>query len=180
MHKLAAARSVDEARELVERGGGRELLDALRRRQVYAVLTVLLAEVARRLPSWDHGRRRELCEIVIGGELWAVRPPGADADPSDPPEEQRAANSAELHRWAVRPLLGGGDAPVGTVAELLSRLRTGPEPSARETFWQIVDGERPGLPDTVWLALFKEACGLPRSAPRPAAGPPERGGRGRP
>ncbi|MDV9191613.1 hypothetical protein R6L23_25970, partial [Streptomyces sp. SR27] len=77
----------------------------------------------------------------------------------------------ELHRWAVRPLLGAGDAPVGTVAALLSRLRTSPVPSARETFWLIVDRERPGLPDTVWLALLKEAYGVPRTgAPGPRSG----------
>ncbi|QES08934.1 hypothetical protein DEJ44_27155 [Streptomyces venezuelae] len=168
VHKLPAARTVEEARELVERGGDRELLNSLRRPQAYIVLTLLLAETARRLPSWEHPLRRELCEVAIGREFWAVAPPGAAADPSDPPEEQRAANAAELHRWAVRPLLGAGDAPVGTVAELLSRLRTSPVPSARETFWLIVDGERPGLPEAVWLSLLKEAYGMPRSAPRPA------------
>ncbi|WP_216822273.1 hypothetical protein, partial [Streptomyces aureus] len=112
-------------------------------------------------------RRRELCEVAIGQEFWAVAPSGASADPSDPPEEQRAANAAELHRWAVRPLLAGGDAPVGTVGELLARLRTSPVPSARETFWLIVDDERPGLPEAVWLTLLKDAYGLPRTARRP-------------
>ncbi|WP_426404405.1 hypothetical protein ACN9M0_28200 [Streptomyces sp. R-07] len=173
VHKLPTVGSVDEARELVRRGGSRELLDALRRRQAYAVVTVLLAEIARRLPSWEHPLRRELCEVVIGQDLWAVPPPTARDDPSEPAEEQRAANAAELHRWAVRPLLGGGDAPVGTLAELLSHLRTSPAPSAREAFWLIVDGERPGLPDAVWLGLLKEAYGLPRTAHRPGpAGPP--------
>ncbi|SEC23197.1 hypothetical protein [Streptomyces sp. TLI_105] len=168
VHKLPTVRSVEEARELVVKGGSRELLDALRRPQAYAVVTVLLREIAQRLPSWGHPMRRELCEVAIARELWAVPPPTAREDPSEPPEEQRAANAAELHRWAVRPLLGGGDAPVGTVAELLSRLRTSPEPSAREAFWLIVDGESPGLPDAVWLTLLKEAYGLPRTAPRPA------------
>ncbi|WP_406063147.1 hypothetical protein OG462_32590 [Streptomyces sp. NBC_01077] len=172
LHKLPAARTVDEARELVERGGNRELLDSLRRPQAYVVLTLLLREAARRLPSWEHPLRRELCEVAIGREFWAVAPPGADADPSDPPEEQRAANAAELHRWAVRPVLAGGDAPVGTVAELLARLRTSPAPSARETFWLIVDGERPGLPEAIWLTLLKEAYGVPRTAPRPGAPAP--------
>ncbi|MEU6169487.1 hypothetical protein [Streptomyces tanashiensis] len=167
VHKLPTVRTVDEARELVVQGGSRELLDALRRPQAYGVVTVLLREVARRLPSWEHALRRELCEVAIGRELWAVAPPTARDDPSEPAEEQRAANAAELHRWAVRPLLGGGDAPVGTVAELLSRLRASPEPSAREAFWLIVDGERPGLPDAVWLTLLKEAYGLPRAAHRP-------------
>ncbi|MFJ7957587.1 hypothetical protein ACIQ62_15010 [Streptomyces sp. NPDC096319] len=170
VHKLPTVRSVEEARELVGRGGSRELLDALRRPQAYAVVTVLLREIARRLPSWEHALRRELCEVAIGRELWAVAPPGARDDPSEPAEEQRAANAAELHRWAVRPLLGGGDAPVGTVAELLSRLRTSPVPSAREAFWLIVDGERPGLPDAVWLTLLKEAYGMSRAAHR--TGPP--------
>ncbi|MFE7601210.1 hypothetical protein [Streptomyces sp. NPDC057494] len=167
VHKLPTVRSVEEARELVTRGGSRELLDALRRPQAYAVVTVLLREIARRLPSWEHPLRRELCEVAIGRELWAVAPPAARDDPSEPAEEQRAANAAELHRWAVRPLLGGGDAPVGTVAELLSRLRTNPDPSAREAFWLIVEGKRPGLPDAVWLTLLKEAYGLPRTAHRP-------------
>ncbi|MFB7835836.1 hypothetical protein [Streptomyces sp. NPDC056056] len=168
LHKLPAARTVDEARELVERGGNRELLDSLRRPQAYVVLTLLLGEVARRLPSWDHPLCRELCEVAIGKEFWAVAPPGAAADPSDPPDEQRAANAAELHRWAVRPLLAGGDAPVGTVGELLARLRTSEVPSARETFWLIVDDERPGLPEAVWLTLLKDAYGVPRTARRPA------------
>ncbi|MFE4309686.1 hypothetical protein ACFRR6_26940 [Streptomyces sp. NPDC056891] len=173
LHKLPAARTVDEARELVERGGNRELLDSLRRPQAYVVLTLLLGEAARRLPSWEHPLRRELCEVAIGKEFWAVAPSGASADPSDPPEEQRAANAAELHRWAVRPLLAGGDAPVGTVGELLARLRTSPVPSARETFWLIVDDERPGLPEAVWLTLLKDAYGVPRTARRP--GPPAPG-----
>ncbi|WP_037673959.1 hypothetical protein [Streptomyces globisporus] len=173
VHKLPTVRSVEEARELVVKGGSRELLDALRRPQAYAVVTVLLREIARRLPSWGHPMRRELCEVAIARELWAVPPPTARDDPSEPPEEQRAANAAELHRWAVRPLLGGGDAPVGTVAELLSRLRTSPEPSARETFWLIVDGESPGLPDVIWLTLLKEAYGMPRTAHRPGPPPPE-------
>ncbi|MFI1658564.1 hypothetical protein ACH4ZU_27230 [Streptomyces sp. NPDC020472] len=167
VHKLPTVRSVEEARELVVKGGSRELLEALRRPQAYAVVTVLLREVARRLPSWGHPMRRELCEVAIARELWAVPPPTARDDPSEPPEEQRAANAAELHRWAVRPLLGGGDAPVGTVAELLSRLRTSPAPSAREAFWLIVDGDRPGLPDAVWLTLLKEAYGMSRTAHRP-------------
>ncbi|MFH8627315.1 hypothetical protein ACH4A8_36420 [Streptomyces vietnamensis] len=171
VHKLPDVRTVEEARELVARGGSRELLDALRRPQAYAVVTVLLREVARRLPSWGYPLRRELCEVVIHRELWAVAPPAARNDPEEPAEGLRAANAAELHRWAVRPLLGRGDAPVGTVAELLSRLRTSPEPSAREAFWLIVDGERPGLPDAVWLTLLKEAYGVPRTAHRPA-GPP--------
>ncbi|MDX2564599.1 hypothetical protein PV371_33790 [Streptomyces sp. TX20-6-3] len=170
VHKLPAARTVDEARELVERGGDRELLDSLRRPQAYVVLTLLLGEAARRLPSWEHPLRRELCEVAISQEYWAVAPAGASADPSDPPEEQRAANAAELHRWAVRPLLAGGDAPVGTVGELLARLRVSPVPSARETFWLILDDERPGLPEAVWLTLLKDAYGLPRTARRP--GPP--------
>ncbi|MEK9522061.1 hypothetical protein MIU24_22140 [Streptomyces venezuelae] len=173
LHKLPAARTVDEARELVERGGNRELLDSLRRPQAYAVLTLLLREAARRLPSWEHALRRELCEVAIGREFWAVAPAGAVADPSDPPPEQRAANAAELHRWAVGPVLAGGDGPVGTVAELLVRLRTSPVPSARETFWLIVEGERPGLPEAVWRTLLKDAYGLPR-APR-RTGPPSAG-----
>ncbi|WP_030322903.1 hypothetical protein [Streptomyces flavochromogenes] len=173
LHKLPAARTVDEARELVEGGGDRELLDSLRRPQAYVVLTLLLREAARRLPSWERPLRRELCEVAIGQEFWAVAPSGASADPSDPPEEQRAANAAQLHRWAVRPLLAGGDAPVGTVGELLARLRTSPVPSARETFWLIVDDECPGLPEAVWLTLLKDAYGLPRTARRP--GPPAPG-----
>ncbi|MFF5286013.1 hypothetical protein [Streptomyces sp. NPDC013171] len=175
VHKLPTARSVEEARELVVRAGSRELLAALRRPQAYAVVTELVREIARRLPSWGHPMRRELCEVAIARELWAVPPSNARDDPSEPPEEQRAANAAELHRWAVRPLLAGGDAPVGTVAELLARLRTSPAPSAREAFWLIVDGESPGLPDAVWLTLLKEAYGLPRTAPRPSPPPePER------
>ncbi|MCX5229314.1 hypothetical protein [Streptomyces sp. NBC_00233] len=171
LHKLPAARTVDEARELVERGGNRELLDSLRRPQAYVVLTLLLGEVARRLPSWERPLCRELCEVAIGQEFWAVAPSGASADPSDPPEEQRAANAAELHRWAVRPLLAGGDAPVGTVGELLARLRTSPVPSARETFWLIVDDESPGLPEAVWLTLLKDAYGVPRTARRTGPAP---------
>ncbi|MFG2897884.1 hypothetical protein ACGFZH_12505 [Streptomyces zaomyceticus] len=169
VHKLPTARSAEEARALVERAGSRELLDALRRPQVYVVLTLLLRETARRLPSWEHPLRRELCEVALGRELWAVGPAGGGADPTEPAEEQRAANAAELHRWAVRPLLSGGDAPVGTVGELLSRLRRSPAPSAREAFWLIVDGERPGLPEAVWLGLLREAYGIPRTAPRPGA-----------
>ncbi|WP_328489311.1 hypothetical protein [Streptomyces zaomyceticus] len=169
VHKLPTARSSDEARALVERAGSRELLDALRRPQAYVVLTLLLRETARRLPSWEHPLRRELCEVALGRELWAVGPAGGGADPTEPAEEQRAANAAELHRWAVRPLLSGGDAPVGTVGELLSRLRRSPAPSAREAFWLIVEGERPGLPEAVWLGLLREAYGVPRTAPRPGA-----------
>ncbi|OKJ60583.1 hypothetical protein [Streptomyces sp. CB02261] len=176
VHKLPMVRTVDEARELVERGGSRELLDALRRPQAYVVLTLLLRETARRLPSWDHPLRRELCEVALGQDFWAVAPPGGEADPSDPSEEQRAANAAELHRWAVRPLLGGGDAPVGTVAALLSRLRTSPAPSARETFWLIVDGERPGLPEAVWATLLREAYGVPRATARPGGPGPRPSG----
>ncbi|MFJ8661967.1 hypothetical protein [Streptomyces sp. NPDC093795] len=176
VHKLPMVRTVDEARELVERGGSRELLDALRRTQAYVVLTLLLRETARRLPSWEHPLRRELCEVALGQDFWAVAPPGGDADPSDPSGEQRAANAAELYRWAVRPLLGGGDAPAGTVAALLSRLRTSPVPSARETFWLIVDGERPGLPETVWLTLLKEAYGVPRGPARPGVPAPRPSG----
>ncbi|MFF8379404.1 hypothetical protein ACF07V_25120 [Streptomyces sp. NPDC015661] len=166
MNKLPTVRSPEEARELVVGAGNRELLDALRRPQAYIVVTVLLREIARRLPSWEHPLRRDLCEVVVGRKLWAVAPPAARDDPFAPPEEQRAANAAELYRWAVRPLLAGGDAPVGTVAELLSQLRTSPDPSAREAFWLIVDGERPGLPDAVWLSLLKEAYGLPRTPHR--------------
>ncbi|MFF0478101.1 hypothetical protein [Streptomyces sp. NPDC004284] len=168
VHKLRDVRSVEEARELVGVGGDRELLDALRRQQAYAVVTVLLGEVARRLPSWGHGLRRELCTVVIGRELWAVGPSAARGGSEEPSEDLRAVNAAELHRWAVRPLLGGGDVPVGAVATLLSRLHASPEPSAWKTFWLIVDGERPGLPDAVWLHLLKEAYGLPHTAPRPA------------
>ncbi|MFE2559608.1 hypothetical protein ACFXGT_26960 [Streptomyces sp. NPDC059352] len=163
VHRLPTARDVDEARGFVERAGSRELLAALRRPQVYIVVTLLLGEIARRLPAWEHPLRRELCEVVLGRELWATASPGAERDRSEPPEEQRASNAAELHRWAVRPLLGGGDAPVGTVAALLARLRTSPVPSAREAFWQIVDGDRPGLPDAVWLTLLKEAYGVTRT-----------------
>ncbi|MGW8766061.1 hypothetical protein ACWGN5_26575 [Streptomyces sp. NPDC055815] len=167
VHKLPTVRSPEEARGFVRAAGHRELLDALRRQQAYVVVTVLLEEIARRLPSWEHPLRRELCEVVIARELWAVVPPAARDDRSEPAEDQRAANAAELYRWAVRPLLAGGDAPVGTVAELLSRLRTSPQPSACEAFWLIVDGERPGLPDAVWLSLLKEAYGLPRTPPSP-------------
>ncbi|WP_369147127.1 hypothetical protein [Streptomyces sp. R44] len=175
VHKLPNVRSPEEARELVVAAGHRELLDALRKHQAYIVVTVLLEEIARRLPSWEHPLRRELCEVAISRALWAVAPPAARDDRSEPAEEQRAANAAELYRWAVRPLLAGGDAPVGTVAELLSRLRTSPEPSACEAFWLIVDGERPGLPDAVWLSLLKEAYGLPRTphGPAPAFSPGE-------
>ncbi|RSS59999.1 hypothetical protein [Streptomyces sp. WAC01280] len=165
VHRLPTAYDVDEARGFVERAGSRELLEALRRPQKYVVVTLLLAEIARRLPSWEHPACRELCEVVLGRELWATASPGEEYDATEPPEEQRASNAAELHRWAVRPLLGGGDAPVGTVAALLSRLRTSPEPSAREAFWQIVDGDRPGLPDAVWLTLLKEAYGVRRTPP---------------
>ncbi|MFD9647708.1 hypothetical protein ACFWWN_30045 [Streptomyces sp. NPDC059082] len=183
VHKLPDVRSVEEARELVRRAGSRELLDALRKPQAYAVVTVLLGEIAGRLPSWDHPLRRELCDVAIDRELWAVVPPTARDDPSEPAAEQRAANSAELHRWVVRPLLGGGDAPVGRFAELLSRLRTSPDPSAREAFWLIVEGERPGLPESVWRTLLKEAYGLSRSARRPgpqgpAPAPPDDFGTG--
>ncbi|MFJ6579468.1 hypothetical protein ACIQMY_26315 [Streptomyces sp. NPDC091368] len=183
VHKLPDVRSVEEARELVRRAGSRELLDALRKPQAYAVVTVLLAEIAGRLPSWDHPLHRELCDVAIDRELWAVVPPTARDDPSEPAAEQRAANSAELHRWVVRPLLGGGDAPVGRFAELLSRLRTSPDPSAREAFWLIVEGERPGLPESVWRTLLKEAYGLSRSARRPgirgpAPAPPDDFGTG--
>ncbi|MEV8588231.1 hypothetical protein AB0424_14990 [Streptomyces sp. NPDC051180] len=169
VHKLPTARDGEEARELVERAGSRELLDVLPRPLEYPVLTALLQEIGRRLPAWEHPLRRELCEVVLARELWAVAPPGAGAHPPEPPQEQRAANAAELYRWAVRPLLGGGDARLGAVAALLSQLRTSPEPSARETFWLIVDGDRPGLPEAVWLTLLKEAYGLPRTPPRPGA-----------
>ncbi|MEU3691828.1 hypothetical protein [Streptomyces narbonensis] len=172
VHRLPTAYDVAEARGFVERAGSRELLDALRRPQMYVVVTLLLQEIARRLPAWEHPARRELCEVVLARELWAAALPGAEHDRSEPPEEQRASNAAELHRWAVRPLLGGGDAPVGTVAALLVRLRTSPEPSAREAFWQIVDGDRPGLPDAVWLTLLKEAYGVRRTPPPHQAAPP--------
>ncbi|MFC9701874.1 hypothetical protein ACFTWD_14350 [Streptomyces sp. NPDC056943] len=165
VHRLPTAYDVDEARGFVERAGSRELLEALRRPQMYVVVTLLVKEIARRLPSWEHPARRELCEVVLGRELWATASPGEEHDGTEPPEEQRASNAAELHRWAVRPLLGGGDAPVGTVADLLSRLRTSAAPSAREAFWQIVDGDRPGLPDAVWLTLLKEAYGVRRTPP---------------
>ncbi|MFB6836712.1 hypothetical protein [Streptomyces sp. NPDC056361] len=168
VHKLPTARGPEEARGMVARGGSRELLDVLRRPLDYAVLTELLGEIARRLPSWEHPLRRELCEVVLDRELWAVARPGV-RHPSDPSEEQRAANAAELYRWAVRPVLAGGDARIATVAELLSRLRTDPEPAARQAFWLIVDGDRPGLPDAVWLTLLKEAYGMPRTPPRPAS-----------
>ncbi|MFI9296498.1 hypothetical protein [Streptomyces gardneri] len=174
VHRLPTAYDVEEARGFVERAGSRELLDALRRPQKYVVVTLLLREIARRLPSWEHPARRELCEVVLGRELWAAALPGAEQDRTEPPEEQRASNAAELHRWAVRPLLGGGDAPVGTVAALLARLRTSPVPSAREAFWQIVDGDRPGLPDAVWLTLLKEAYGVRRTSPSGHAPPPGR------
>lgn len=172
VHRLPTAYDVAEARGFVERAGSRELLDALRRPQMYVVVTLLLQEIARRLPTWEHPARRELCEVVLGRELWAAALPGAEHDRSEPPEEQRASNAAELHRWAVRPLLGGGDAPVGTVAALLVRLRTSPVPSAREAFWQIVDGDRPGLPDAVWLTLLKEAHGVRRTPPPHQDRPP--------
>ncbi|MFJ5832888.1 hypothetical protein [Streptomyces sp. NPDC093089] len=168
VHKLPTARGPEEARGMVTRAGSRELLDVLRRPLDHAVLTVLLGEIARRLPSWEHPLRRELCEVVLDRELWAVPRPGV-RHPADPSEEQRAANAAELYRWAVRPVLAGGDARIATVAELLSRLRTDPEPSARQAFWLIVDGDRPGLPDAVWLTLLKEAYGMPRTPPRPAS-----------
>ncbi|MFF5391402.1 hypothetical protein ACFY5H_24115 [Streptomyces sp. NPDC013012] len=171
VYKLPPARTTEEARELVGRSGDRELLDALRRPQTDGSRTLLLREAARRLPSWEHRLRRELCDAVLGRDLWAVAPSGTRGGPGEPAEEQRAADAAELYRWAVRPLLGAGDAPAGTVAELLSRLRTSPEPSAREAFWLIVEGERPGLPDAVWLALLKEAYGLSRAPHRPAAAP---------
>lgn len=58
------------------------------------------------------------------------------------------------------------------MGELLARLRTSTVPSARETFWLIVDDERPGLPEAVWLTLLKDAYGLPRTARRAAPSVP--------
>ncbi|MEU9861653.1 hypothetical protein AB0D99_12300 [Streptomyces sp. NPDC047971] len=164
---------VDDAEARVRAGGDGELLDALRRRQTYAVTTLLMGEVARRLPSWDRPLRREFRDLVIGQELFATAP--RSTQPGEPGEAERAANAAALHRWAVRPLLDEGDVPAAALAGLLSVLRSSPVPAARSAFRQIVDDERPGLPEDVWRALLREAYSHPHPHPptaRPSPGPP--------
>ncbi|GGT97711.1 hypothetical protein [Streptomyces lateritius] len=176
VHRLADARDEAEADAAVRAGGDGELLDALRRPQPYEFTTLLMGEVARRLPSWDRPSRRELCDLVIGQGLFVTAPRtslrGAPAD------AERAANAAALHRWAIRPLLDAGDVPVRTLAALLSELRSSPDPAARAAFRQIVDAERPGLPEEVWRTLLREAYagpGAPRqSTPRHQSAPPRR------
>ncbi|MFD7326229.1 hypothetical protein ACFV9D_34980 [Streptomyces sp. NPDC059875] len=168
VRRLAAAGDDAEAR--VRAGGDGELLDALRRPQPYAVTTLLMHEVARRLPSWDPRLRREFRDLVIAQELFVTAP--RSTHHGEPTEAERAANAAALHRWAVRPLLDEGDVPAGALAALLSRLRSSPLPAARSAFRQIVDDERPGLPEGVWRALLREAYAQPPAPRRPAPAAP--------
>ncbi|MFB7369323.1 hypothetical protein ACFC0D_05720 [Streptomyces sp. NPDC056222] len=158
------ATSAEDAEAHVRAGGDGELLDALRRPQPYAVTTLLMGEVARRLPSWEHSLRREFRDLVIGQELFATTP--RSTQPGEPGEAERAANAAALHRWAVRPLLDEGDVPAGALVALLSGLRSSPVPAARSAFRQIVDDERPGLPEDIWRALLREAYAQPQPQPR--------------
>ncbi|MFD9030010.1 hypothetical protein ACFVZW_02415 [Streptomyces sp. NPDC059567] len=162
VRRLAA--SAEDAEASVRAGGDGELLDALRRPQPYAVTTLLMREVARRLPSWGHPLRREFRDLVIEQELFATAP--RSTQPGEPGEAERAANAAALHRWAVRPLLDEGDVPTGALVALLSGLRSSPVPAARSAFRQIVDDERPGLPEDVWRALLREAYAQPQHQPR--------------
>ncbi|MEU6882245.1 hypothetical protein [Streptomyces sp. NPDC046712] len=172
--RLLAA-SADDAEARIGASADGELLDALRRPQSYTVTTLLMREVARRLPSWDHPLRREFRDLVIGQELFATAPRSTHHD--EPGEAERAANAAALHRWAVRPLLDEGNVPAGALVALLSRLRSSPVPAARAAFRQIVDDERPGLPEEVWRALLREAYAQPPASrpPAPASRPPAPG-----
>ncbi|MEU6986069.1 hypothetical protein ABZ946_21955 [Streptomyces sp. NPDC046324] len=153
----------------IRAGGDAELLAALRGRHPYPTTTLLMHEVARRLPGWPPPLRREFRDLVLAGELFVTAP--GPALPGEPTEAERAANAAALHRWAVRPLLDEKDAPApGVLLALLSRLRTSDAPAARAAYRQIVEGERPGLPEEVWQALLHEADTAP-PPPRPTAPP---------
>ncbi|MCT4352401.1 hypothetical protein M5362_04540 [Streptomyces sp. Je 1-79] len=158
-----------DAEARVRAGGDGELLTALRGPQSYRIATLLMHEVARRVPTWPRPLRREFRDLVIAHELF-VTAPGSPL-PGDPTDAERAANAAALHRWAVRPLLDEGDAPAtGVLVALLIRLRSSPVQAARSAFRQIVEGERPGLPEEVWQALLHDAA-TAAAPPRPTAPP---------
>ncbi|MDH2391120.1 hypothetical protein QCN29_20460, partial [Streptomyces sp. HNM0663] len=143
------------------------LVDALREHLPYEATTRLLAEIARRWPSWPHKMRRELCLAVLDLGLLVT-----DDRPGCPGDDLRAANAASLYRWAVRPL-GGEPQVADGLAELLPRLSRS-DGAGRAAFWQIVEGTRDDdalLDAAVWRTLVTTAHGRP---PRPAASPAAR------
>ncbi|MDT9690079.1 hypothetical protein Q5762_17395 [Streptomyces sp. P9(2023)] len=145
----------DDAEARIRAAGDAELLTALRGHRPYQVTTLLMHELARRVPTWPHPMRREFRDLVLAHELFVTAPRSALL--GEPDDTERAANAAALYRWAVRPLLDEGDAPApGVLVVLLTRLRASPVPAARSAFAQIVDDERPGLPEAVWRGLVQE------------------------
>ncbi|MEU4271903.1 hypothetical protein [Streptomyces sp. NPDC026092] len=164
------AADADDAEARVRAAGDRELLTALRGHRSYRVTTLLMREIARRLPHWPQSLRREFGDLVIAHEFFVTAPRSALL--GEPDEAERAANAAALHRWAVRPLLDEGDAPGnGVLVALLTRLRASPVPAARAAFQQIVDDERPGLPEAVWRALVQDPALPPEPVPTPVPTP---------
>ncbi|MFF2567405.1 hypothetical protein [Streptomyces sp. NPDC058084] len=182
--RLVRADGRGEVREAADEASDGELLLALRDRgRPHLVTTVLIQEVVRRFPAWGRGLRRELRDLVIAEEYFVGR-----AHPDDRvAAAERAAEAAELHAWAVRPMLGGakeGDGAVERLAVVLARFRTSPDPAARAAFRRIVGGERPGLPESVWRTLVLDVrltspnplvphpAVPPSSAPAPKASSP--------
>ncbi|MEU8887494.1 hypothetical protein [Streptomyces sp. NPDC048442] len=129
-----------------------DLVRAVREDFSYTATTLLVTEVAERLPQWKEAVRHQLCEAVLDVELFLPRWQGPAG--SYPGDETRAANAAALYRWAVQPL-AGEDGPSARLAKLLPALRTGPDPAARAAVRQILEeGELPGLREEVWRALL--------------------------
>ncbi|MFF6778799.1 hypothetical protein ACFY8W_35340 [Streptomyces sp. NPDC012637] len=175
--RLARSWAPDDVRAAAARATDAELLAALRERRPRAVTMLLVAEIHRRLPRWGRPLRRELCDLVIGEEYFVIRRhPEERVAP-----ERRAADAADLHDWAVRPLLAGknaDDAAPARLAEVLLRFATTTDPAMQAAFRAIVRG-RSGLPEPVWRDLVLAA--LPEGRRSLAASPePARSGSPRP
>ncbi|MFC8506908.1 hypothetical protein ACFU3J_03910 [Streptomyces sp. NPDC057411] len=157
--RLDQAANVGEAQAAAREAADSDLLAVLRdRRLPYRLATVLVQEIARRIPAWNRALRHELRDLVLGEAYFVYR--SHPADRVEPAE--RAADAAALHRWAVRPVLGTGrggsggrnaERAVADLAELLARFRTSPHPAARGTFLKLVRDERSGLPESVLRSL---------------------------
>ncbi|MFD0371711.1 hypothetical protein [Streptomyces sp. NPDC127114] len=175
--RLARSWVPDDVRGAAARATNGELLAALRERRPRGVTMLLVAEIRRRIRRWDRPLRRELCDLVIDEEYFVIRRhPEERVAP-----ERRAADAADLHEWAVRPLLTGrnaDEAAPARLAEVLIRFATTTDPAMQAAFRAIVAGGS-GLPEPVWRELVLAA--LPEGRRPTAAGPePARPGSPRP
>lgn len=188
--RLDRAANVGEAQAAAREAPDADLLTVLRDRGLpHRLATVLVQEIARRIPAWNRKQRHELRDLVLAEAYFVYRLHPADrVEPAE-----RAADAVALHRWAVRPVLGTGRAgsggrnaeeAVAELAELLARFRTSPHSAARTTFLKIVRDERSGLPESVLRSLVLGTGNTaerdhppdppppsPRAAPSPAEPP---------